>query len=113
MSADWLELLRAAVARDARGISGVAELLGYSRPAISRALAGTYGNTEHLQRAVLAGLARVDCPFLCASLAPQECAGYASRSYGGITAADVPHWRACRKCPLNPTNPNLNPEKVQ
>lgn len=111
---DWIALLKSAVENDPRGISGVADRLPrkdgkpYSRPAISRALSGTYGNTEHLQRVVLATLARIDCPHLQVSLAPQECADYAGRRYGAITAAEVPHWRACRKCPHNPANASAN-----
>lgn len=101
---DWLPLLRQAVEADERGITGVAERLGYSRPAISRVLSGTYGNTDRLAAQVLATYARIDCPHLRTSLAPDECASYAGRSYSAITAADVPHFRACRKCKHNPAN---------
>lgn len=100
---DWLPLLHQAVAADPRGITGVAERLGYSRPAVSRVLAGTYGDPARLAAKVLATYARIDCPHLQTSLPSNECAAYAGRSYGAITAADVPHWRACRKCPHNPT----------
>lgn len=101
---DWLPLLRDAIAADPRRITGVAERLGYSRPAISRVLSGTYGSTDKVAARVLATYARIDCPHLRTSLAPDECAGYAGRSYSAITAADVPHWRACRKCPHNPAH---------
>jgi hypothetical protein len=99
---DWLAILKAAIAAEPRGISGVAQRLGYSRPAVSRVLAGSYGNTERLAAAVLATFARIDCPHLGASLAPDECRAYATRSYSAISAADVPHWRACKKCPHKP-----------
>lgn len=101
---DWLPILRRAIAEDPRGITGVAERIGYSRPAVSRVLGGSYGNPDRLGAAVLATYARIDCPHLQTSLAPTECATYAGRSYGAITAADVPHWRACRKCPHNPAH---------
>ena len=101
---DWLPLLNQAIADDPRGITGVAERLGYSRPAVSRVLSGTYGDPSRLAAKVLATYARIDCPHLRTSLAPDECAAYAGRSYGAITAADVPHWRACRKCPHNPAH---------
>lgn len=107
---DWLALLRQAVADDARGKTGVAERLGYSRPAISRVLAGTYGDTRHLRAAVLATYARIDCPYLARSLAPDECANYAGRSYSAIAAADVPHWRACRRCPHKPAQKPETPQ---
>lgn len=99
---DWLPLLQQAVDTDPRGITGVAERIGYSRPAVSRVLAGTYGDPTRLAAKVLATYARIDCPHLQTSLAHDECGTYAARSYGAITAADVPHWRACRKCPNNP-----------
>ena len=102
---DWLSLLRQAVDADPRGKAGVAERLGYSRPAISRVLSGSYGDTGRLATKVLATYARIDCPHLLASLAPAECSAYAGRAYGAIAAADVPHWRACRRCPHNPINP--------
>ncbi|MCK2095664.1 hypothetical protein [Thauera aromatica] len=104
---DWLPILRRAIADDPRGITGVAECLGYSRPAVSRVLAGSYGDPSRLAAKVLATYARIDCPHLRASLAPDECAAYAGRSYGAITAADVPHWRACKKCPHNPANKEI------
>lgn len=99
---DWLVVLKEAVAADPRGIAGVAQRLGYSRPAVSRALSGTYGDTTRLAAAVCAVFARIDCPHLKTSLAPQQCQAYASRSYSAITAAEVPHWRACRRCPHKP-----------
>ena len=101
-TADWRALLDAAIATDPRGITGVAERLGYSRPAISRVVAGTYGSPGNVAAAVLATYARIDCPHLQTSLAPQDCAVFAARSYSAITAADVPHWRACRRCPNKP-----------
>lgn len=99
---DWRALLEAAVRQDERGIAGVAERIGYSRPAVSRVLAGRYGNTDKLARAVLANYGRMQCPHLQESITPHECATYAARSYSAITAADVPHWRACKRCPHNP-----------
>lgn len=99
---DWLTLLRTAVDADPRGIAGAAERLGYSRPAISRVIAGTYGSTDNVAAAVLATYARIDCPHLKVSLAPNECAAYAARRYSAIAAADVPHWRACKRCPHKP-----------
>lgn len=101
---DWLELLRQAVHDDPRGMTGVAERIGYSRPAVSRVLSGSYGDTTQVAAAVVAAYARIDCPYLRESLAPDECARYAARTYAAITAADVPHFRACRKCPKNPAN---------
>lgn len=98
----WFDTLCTAIDTDPRGITGVAEQLGYSRPAISRVLSGTYGSTDKIAAAVLEIYARIDCPHLLTSLAQQTCRDYAARSYRAITAAEVPHWRACKKCPHNP-----------
>lgn len=99
---DWLAVLERAVAIDPRGITGVAERIGYSRPAVSRALAGSYGDTTKLAAAVQRELVRIDCPHLATTITAPQCRDYASRSYTAITAADVPHWRACRRCAHKP-----------
>lgn len=99
---DWLNVLRQAVDNHPRGAAGVGELIGYSRPAVSRALSGTYGDTTRLERAVMTRLPVVACPHLDKPIARTDCTGYATRSYASIAAADVPHWRACRRCPHKP-----------
>jgi hypothetical protein len=45
---------------------------------------------------------QVACPHLGTTLPPGQCRSYAQRSYAQITTADVPHWRACRRCDHNP-----------
>lgn len=101
---DWISTLRTAISSDPRGITGVAERLGYSRPAISRVLSGSYRSPEKIAARVLSIYALIDCPYLRASLAHHECHGYATRKYSAITAAEVPHWRACKRCQHNPAN---------
>lgn len=99
---DWFALLRQAIEADERGISGVAERMGVSRPYVSRVLSGSMDPVpEKFTARVLATFARIDCPYLKTTIAPQECSAYARRSYTAITAAEVPHWRACKKCPNN------------
>lgn len=99
---DWLALLQQAIDGDARGISGVADRMGVSRPYVSRVLSGSIDPVpEKFTTRVLATFARIDCPHLRSSLAPQACSAFARRSYGAISAAEVPHWRACKKCPNN------------
>jgi len=108
----WLVLLRSAVASDERGCTGVAANLKkdggtYSRMYVSQAIRGLdkKPRSPAFQQSVLAayGNGRLDCPYLAADIAPGECQAYASRSYGAISAADVPHWRACQGCPQNPS----------
>lgn len=100
---EWRELLKNGVETDPRGISGVAKRMGISRPYVSRVLTGSMDPVPvKFTDRVLATFARVECPYLKTALAPQECRAYAQRSYSAITAADVPHWRACKKCPHRP-----------
>ena len=95
-----------AVEADPRGISGVAERMGVSRPYVSRVLSGSMDPVpDKFTDRVLATFARIDCPYLKTPLAPQECSRYARRSYSAITAAEVPHFRACKKCPNNTPEP--------
>jgi len=96
---DWLSILRNAVENHPRGAAGVGDLIGYSRPAVSRALSGTYGDTSRLERAVMTKLPVVECPHLGAPISRTDCDALASRSYASIAAAEVPQWRACRRCP--------------
>ena len=98
---DWLALLRQAVAADPRHITGVSERIGYSRTTVSLVLAGKYPNPTDVASAVIAAYVRIDCPHLRISLDPADCTTYAARRYSALNAADVPHWRACRKCPHN------------
>jgi len=107
MTADWRALLDQAIAEDPRGITGVAERIGYSRPAVSRVLAGCYPNPGKVGAAVLAAYNLVACPHLQRGIKPDDCRAYAAMRYQAIAAAQVEHWRACRKCPLNPLNPDL------
>lgn len=101
----WLMLLRQAV-KDAgkRGCSGVAETLGRSRGYVSQAINGLdkHPRSPDFIRRVLDAYGRLDCPHLVENITPSACSAYASRSYGAISSADVPHWRACQNCRHNP-----------
>ena len=98
---DWIALLRAEVARTS--VAAVARLLGYSRPAISGVLNGTYrGGTENIARRVLRKLAgRIACPHAGRALAADECRRWRTRPMPMGSAADLKHWRACKVCPHN------------
>ncbi|MFZ3141554.1 hypothetical protein [Polaromonas sp.] len=128
----WLALLRREVAAAGRGgVTSVAARLSkpecspstvgqsYSRMYVSQFLNGLNKQPASLsfQKSVLAafGDGRLDCPHLATDIAPGECAGYASRRYGAISAADVPHWRACQSCPQNPAKAvkPVNPVKAK
>ena len=98
---DWLELLRAAIAEHPRGAAGVADELGYSRPAISRVINSRYGDTTRIAQEVVSRYGQVHCPAL-GELPREECRRLASRTYSAITPDQVDMWRSCRRCPINP-----------
>ena len=102
---DWQALLNQAIGADKRGISGVADRMGISRPYVSRVMAGGFDPVpaSFIER-VLSVYGQVECPHLRQAIEPATCRQYAGRSYSTINAAEVPHWRACRRCPLNPTH---------
>ena len=98
---DWRAQLEAAVAREPRGIAGMAERMCISRTYISLVLSGKISpvSPRFIAR-VRACVDTVECPHLQRTLSSPQCSAYAARPYVVITAAEVPHWRACQKCPL-------------
>ncbi|HMW22662.1 MAG TPA: hypothetical protein PKC59_04430 [Burkholderiaceae bacterium] len=104
---DWLDLLRAEVAR--ANITDVAARLkqrngkSFSRPAISRVLSGSYGDTAGIEAAVLEAFSSADCPHLGREIPLTECRSMAERTDPPRqTRAQLAHWRACQHCPNRP-----------
>ena len=104
---DWLELLRAEVARTS--ITEVAQRLlqrngkPYSRPAISRVLSGDYGDTAGIAAAVLAAYSTATCPHLGRDIPMAECIDMALRTEPPRQSrTQLAHWRACQHCPNRP-----------
>lgn len=99
----WLRLLAAAVEADPRGRAGVALRIGYSRCAVSTALAGKYGaDPAGIAQAVLEHYDRHDCPHLARELSRKECGDYARRACPTTSPREVRHWRACQTCTHKP-----------
>lgn len=99
MSAPWLDFLAAEAARTS--IAATARRLGYSRTAVSLALAGKYpGTTDRLAATVLDVLGRVACPHLGREVTPGECAIHGGQIPTSSPAA-LRLWRACQTCPHN------------
>lgn len=97
MTANWLEILREAVAE--RGQKPVADALGYSRSTVSLVLAGKYaGKTDAVEKKVLAVLARVTCPFNGADMTMADCRAFSSSRAPTHHPLKLSHWRACRQC---------------
>ena len=100
MSGDWLDILTAEARRTT--IAATARRLGYSRTAVSLALAGKYpGGTDKLATTVLETFCRTLCPHLDREMTPAECAKNGGRVPTSSPAA-LRLWRACQACPHKP-----------
>ena len=95
---DWIALLRAEAERTS--VAAAARRIGYSRPAVSGVLNGTYhGSTARIRARVLAVLGRrIVCPHTQAAMHIKECRRWRSRPMPLGSASDLKHWRACRQC---------------
>lgn len=101
---DARALLEAAAAHHPRGLAGIAEQLGYSRPALSRYMNGNYGGGAALERLIIDRLhGRRHCPHDNEEIAIAACRrrAHAPEPYGG--AARHAAWHACQSCPNKPT----------
>ena len=98
----WRDLLADEVART--DITAAAKCLGYSRTAVSLALAGKYpGRTDKLEKVVLSKLAdRVHCPFQGDLIAMTACETLRGLALPTSNPAALRQWRACQTCQHNP-----------
>lgn len=81
----------------------VGDEIGYSRPAVSRYLSGTYGDgVEKLEAALLKTYDRRDCPHTGEALAPDVCRKKAlgPKPFGG--AERRTWWLCCQTCKNKP-----------
>jgi len=102
-STDARALLQAAAAVHPRGLAGCAQELGYSRPALSRYMNGSYGIGAKLEAAIYEryqGLRR--CPHDGEEVPIAHCRrrAHAPEPYGGNARHAA--WRACQTCPYQP-----------
>jgi hypothetical protein len=102
--ANWMALLAGAVVADPRGIAGVAERIGFSRPAISQVLSGTYAaSTARIETAVMDHYDLPLCPLAGGVEIPRAtCRRKALRPqpFGGrVILAD---WHTCQACQYKP-----------
>lgn len=98
---DWSRALQAAVQACPTGKKGVAELLGVSRPLVSRVMNGSLPASAAFVDRVAMHLMQVPCPYLQRPIPPQDCHTYSQRTYAQVNQFEVEHWRACRSCPHN------------
>lgn len=110
-SPDALSLLKAAAAAHPRGLAGVAEVLGYSRPALSRYVNGDYGTAAALEAAIVDRYhALRACPHEGEEVAIAQCRrrAHAPEPYGGVARHAA--WAACQVCPMKPLSPASLPQ---
>lgn len=97
----WLELLRKEVMETSIGRAALK--VGYSRTAISLALAGKYDrDLTKMQMKVLAALQlpmKVECPHLLINLPTDMCNDFSTRSAPTHHPFGMQLWRACQQCP--------------
>ena len=96
----WLLLLRAEANKTSIGLAS--QRVGYSRTAISQALAGKYpGDLAKLERKVLAALElpmAVACPYLSLNLPTTMCREFSLKRAPTHNPVAMQHWRACQQC---------------
>lgn len=83
--------------------------IGYSRPAVSRYLSGSYGaGVEDLEAALLKRYERRLCPCDGEEKPPAQCRRIALRPRPhGFPDAET-HWIACQTCPHKPVGRDLS-----
>lgn len=91
-----LSLIRAEVSASSK--AAVAMRLGYSRPAVSRLLSGTYGDPDQLLRTALTVLDSVTCPHTGREEPRALCAEQARSEPPTHNPFRLAHWHACRRC---------------
>lgn len=81
----------------------IASEIGYSRPAVSRFMSGTYGaGLAKIEAAIYHAYDRRDCLHTGEAIAPEVCRKKASapKPFGGT--ARLTWWEACQGCCHNP-----------
>lgn len=83
---------------DASSKAAVARRLGYTRPAVSRLLSGSYGDSEQLLRKALTVLDSVACPHTGREEPRALCVEQARCEPPTHNPFRLAHWHACRRC---------------
>ncbi len=89
-------------------IQAVAITIGYSRPALSRYMSGSYGaGVEKIEEAIKRHYDVRNCPFLTKQVDIHYCTTKSTAARpiksGGVREA---HWLACQSCPNNQGAPH-------
>lgn len=104
----WLGLLRAEHAKG-KPIAQIARECGMARTSVSGLLSGNYPaqsldlvERKHGARILEVFCAQTFCPHLRRGLEKAECEAFAAAPMSTSNPDRLQHWRACRRCPLNP-----------
>lgn len=92
-----LDLISEGVRRHG-SLAAFATVVGYSRPALSRRLNGSYGDASALDLAIQTALDRRDCPHLGKPITVKDCDAHRARPMPRSHAEALRHWSACRSC---------------
>lgn len=105
---EWLALLKARRAAG-KSVSEIAREVGMARPSVSMLLSGSYPARsldlvarKHGARILRLYRDQVLCPHLRHGIGVEDCRQHAAAPMSTSNPAKLAHWRACRRCPLNP-----------
>lgn len=112
---EWIGLLRVEIAAG-KSISQISRETGIARPSVSMLLSKTYPaqsfdlvTRKHGSKVVQLYRNQVLCPHLRCSIGAEACKTHASAPMSTSNPEKLSHWRACRKCPSNPVQPEAKP----
>lgn len=110
---EWIALLKAEAAKG-RSVSEISRECGIARSSLSMLIRGVYpaesldlAGARHGARVVQLYRGQVLCPHLRRGIGAAECQEFARAPMSTSNPEKLKHWRACRRCPLNPLPPEV------
>ena len=107
---EWIGLCRAQVEKG-KTISQVSRETGIARASLSMLLSGSYPaqsldlvTRKHGSRVLQLYRDEVLCPHLHRGIGLDACRAFALAPMSTSSPEKLRHWRACRRCPLNPVS---------
>lgn len=105
---EWLDLLKAEVAKDGQSVSSVAERIGMPRPSLSLLVNDTYParidkvGAKYAAKVLSMFRSEVLCPHLGVGISLEQCRRHAGRPMSTSNPERARQSTACRACPQNP-----------
>ncbi len=109
---EWIEVLKAEVAKPGASITSVAREIEMSRPSLSMLLAGSYPagldkvSARYASKVLTRYRLQVMCPHLHRGISADLCRNHASAPMPMNNPCELQHWAACRNCAENPIPPH-------